>query len=74
MSILTIETLGIDAIFVAALVSATSCLVYLAWLTLRERRELRAGKDQHQDGVLDLRPGVAPARRAERVALHDTRR
>ena len=74
MSILSLETLGIDAIFVAALVTALSCLVYLVLITVWERRELHAGKDRHQDGVQSLRPGVAPARRAGRVALHDTRR
>jgi len=75
MSVLSLETLGIDAIFVAALVTALSCLVYLVLITLRERREVRAGEDQqHRDRVQGLRPGVSPARRAERVALHETRR
>jgi hypothetical protein len=75
MSVLSLETLGVDAIFIAALVTAMSCLVYLVLITVRERRRLRAGEDQqHRERVQSLRPGVSPRRRAERVALHETRR
>ena len=74
MSVLSLETMGIDAIFVAALVTALACLAYLVWLTLSERRALRIAEGHHQDSIQGLRPGVAPRRRAGHVALHDTRR
>ena len=44
MSVLSLEILGIDAILVVALIAALSCLAYLVWLTLGERRALRAGR------------------------------
>lgn len=73
MSVLSMEALGIDAIFVVALVAAMACLAYLVVLTLRERRELRPRTDRLHEDVQGLRPGVAPSRRAERVTLRDTR-
>jgi hypothetical protein len=74
MSVLSLETLGIDAIFLAALVTALMCLAYLVLVSVRERRELRPGKGQAHEKVQGLRPGVSPARRVERLALHDTHR